>query len=48
MTTTIVKEILQNYDGMNPCIKANLYKLLMHGKLAGTGKNVDSSSRPRI
>lgn len=36
--TKAIQEILSNYDGENPGVKANLYKMLMHGKLAGTGK----------
>jgi class I fructose-bisphosphate aldolase len=38
--TETVQKILDNYSGENPGTKANLYRLLMHGKLAGTGKLV--------
>jgi class I fructose-bisphosphate aldolase len=36
----IIKDILQNYQSENPGVKANLYKLLNHGTLAGTGNLV--------
>lgn len=35
-----VKAILSNYESDNPGTKANIVKMLMHGKLAGTGKMV--------
>ncbi|MEA2015439.1 MAG: class I fructose-bisphosphate aldolase [Actinomycetota bacterium] len=35
-----IKEILSWYDSENPGIIRNLYSILMHGKLAGTGKAV--------
>lgn len=35
-----VKKILANYESDNPGTKANLCRMLMHGKLAGTGKMV--------
>lgn len=35
-----VKEILDNYSSENPGVRANLYRLLMTGRLAGTGKMV--------
>lgn len=35
-----IAEILANYDSENPGVKANLYRMLNHGKLAGTGKMV--------
>ena len=38
--TRKVKEILSWYEGDNPGTKANLARMLMHGKLAGTGKMV--------
>jgi class I fructose-bisphosphate aldolase len=38
--TNKVKAILSNYESDNPGTKANLVKMLMHGKLAGTGKMV--------
>jgi class I fructose-bisphosphate aldolase len=34
----VVKKILSNYESDNPGTKANLYRLLNTGKLAGTGK----------
>ena len=36
----IIKNILSNYDSENPGVKSNLYKLLNHGALAGTGKMI--------
>jgi len=38
--TPKVKEILSWYEGDNPGVKANLARLLMHGRLGGTGKLV--------
>ena len=38
--TPKVKEILSWYESENPGVKTNLARLLMHGKLAGTGKLV--------
>ncbi|HEX2752242.1 MAG TPA: class I fructose-bisphosphate aldolase [Alphaproteobacteria bacterium] len=38
--TKKVKEILSWYEADNPGTKANLCRMLMHGKLAGTGKMV--------
>jgi class I fructose-bisphosphate aldolase len=38
--TTKVKEILSWYESDNPGTKANLARLLTHGKLGGTGKMV--------
>jgi fructose-bisphosphate aldolase, class I len=38
--TPKVKEILSWYEGENPGVKANLARLLTHGRLAGTGKLV--------
>ena len=38
--TGIIKKILNNYESDNPGVKANLAKILMSGKLAGTGKLV--------
>lgn len=35
-----IKEIMANYQGENPGVLANLYKILNHGKLSGTGKLV--------
>src|SRR5215813_15639681 len=38
--TTRVKKILANYESDNPGTKANLARILMHGRLGGTGKLV--------
>ena len=38
--TQKVKKILANYESDNPGTKASIARLLMHGKLAGTGKMV--------
>ena len=38
--TNKVKKILSNYSGDNPGTVSNICKLLMHGRLAGTGKLV--------
>ncbi|MBK8458503.1 MAG: hypothetical protein IPL47_16450 [Phyllobacteriaceae bacterium] len=38
--TPRVKEILSWYESENPGVKTNLARLLMHGRLAGTGKLV--------
>ena len=35
-----IKKILSNYESDNPGVKANLARILMSGKLAGTGKLV--------
>ena len=37
---SIVQNILSNYQSENPGVKANLYKLLNHGALGGTGNLV--------
>ena len=39
-TTQRVKKILANYESDNPGTKANLARILMNGKLGGTGKLV--------
>src|SRR6266849_2175657 len=39
-TTSRVREILSWYPSDNPGTLANFYRLLMHGRLAGTGKLV--------
>jgi class I fructose-bisphosphate aldolase len=39
-TTERVRKILDWYEGDPPGVKANLARILMHGKLAGTGKAV--------
>ena len=36
--TDIVKNILNHYENTNAGIKANLGRILMNGKLGGTGK----------
>ena len=38
--TRKVKQILSWYEADNPGTKANLARMMMHGKLAGTGKLV--------
>jgi class I fructose-bisphosphate aldolase len=38
--TTAVKKILANYESDNPGTKANIARILMQGKLGGTGKMV--------
>jgi class I fructose-bisphosphate aldolase len=38
--TATVKAILANYESDNPGVKANLYRMLMQGKLGGTGKMI--------
>ena len=38
--TRKVKDILANYESDNPGTKANLARILMHGKLGGTGRMV--------
>ena len=37
-TTKAVQKILSNYESDNPGVKANLHRILMQGKLGGTGK----------
>ena len=39
-TTRIVQKILANYEGETPGVKANLARILMAGKLGGTGKMI--------
>jgi class I fructose-bisphosphate aldolase len=39
-TTDVVEKILANYAGENPGVLGNLRRLLMHGRLGGTGKLV--------
>jgi fructose-bisphosphate aldolase, class I len=36
--TRTVQKILANYEGETPGVKANLCRILMQGKLGGTGK----------
>lgn len=38
--TAIVKAILEKYEATPPGVKANLYRMLMQGRLGGTGKMV--------
>ena len=38
--TNTVKKILANYEGENPGVKGNLARMLMEGKLGGTGKMI--------
>jgi class I fructose-bisphosphate aldolase len=38
--TRAVQNILSNYEGENPGVKANLCRILMAGKLGGTGKMI--------
>ncbi|WP_209425485.1 class I fructose-bisphosphate aldolase [Pararhodobacter sp. SW119] len=38
--TRTVQKILSNYEGDTPGVKANLCRMLMHGKLGGTGKMI--------
>ncbi len=38
--TRKVRDILKNYEGENPGVKTNLARILMTGKLAGTGKMI--------
>ncbi|WP_316014545.1 class I fructose-bisphosphate aldolase [Roseobacter sp. HKCCA0434] len=39
-TSRIVRNILANYEGETPGVKANLARMLMQGKLGGTGKMI--------
>lgn len=39
-TTKIVQEILSNYEGENAGVKGNLARMLMEGRLGGTGKMI--------
>ncbi len=38
--TRVVQSILKNYEGETPGVKANLNRMLMTGKLGGTGKMI--------
>ncbi|WP_299359131.1 class I fructose-bisphosphate aldolase [uncultured Paracoccus sp.] len=38
--TDTVKKILANYEGENPGVKGNLARMLMNGRLGGTGKMI--------
>ncbi len=38
--TKTVQKILSNYEGETPGVKANLVRMLMHGRLGGTGKMI--------
>ena len=39
-TTRTVQKILANYEGETPGVKTNLARMLMNGKLGGTGKMI--------
>src|SRR6056297_1108904 len=39
-TTRIVQKILSNYEGETPGVKANLCRMMMQGKLGGSGKMI--------
>jgi class I fructose-bisphosphate aldolase len=39
-TTKIVQSILRNYEGETPGVKMNLARILMEGRLGGTGKMI--------
>ena len=39
-TTQVVRKILANYESDNPGVKGNLARILMTGKLGGTGKMI--------
>ena len=39
-TSAVVQKILGFYEADNPGVKANLHRILMTGKLAGTGKMI--------
>lgn len=39
-STRIVQKILGNYETDNPGVKGNLCRMLMHGRLGGTGKMI--------
>ena len=39
-TTKIVQKILSHYEGETPGVKANLARILMEGKLGGTGRMI--------
>ena len=41
--TRTVKKILDNYESDNPGTKGNLARILMHGRLGGSGKMVVES-----
>lgn len=38
--TRVVQKILSNYEGETPGVKANLCRIMMQGKLGGTGKMI--------
>ena len=39
-STRTVQKILSNYEGDNPGVKGNLCRMLMSGRLGGTGKMI--------
>ena len=43
-----VSNILDFYRSDNPGVRSNLVRILMNGKLGGTGKLSNTSSRPRF
>ena len=46
--TRKVKAILDNYSADSPGVKANLARILMQGKLGGTGQTCHPAGRPRV
>ena len=47
-TTPEIKKILDAYEADNPKTKENLARILMQGKLGGTGKTRHPPGRPRL
>ena len=39
-STKIVRKILDQYEGETPGVKVNLARILMEGRLGGTGKMI--------
>jgi class I fructose-bisphosphate aldolase len=39
-TSRTVQAILRNYEGETPGVKGNLCRMLMNGRLGGTGKMI--------
>ena len=46
--TRAVQKILANYEGETPGVKANLCRMLMEGKLGGTGKMLKTKLREQL
>ena len=46
--TQRVRKILANYESDNPGTKANLARILMHGRLGGSGQRPDPAGRPGL